>query len=63
MCDLLRKNRPLAKISQNAVGAPKVTLVIKLIPSDKVDTQPKQFLVKKWNLHSLVYILNKFESL
>ena len=34
-----------------------------LLKSEKVDTQPKQFLVKEWNLCSLVYILNKFESL
>ena len=43
---------------KNVVGAPDVTLAKK-----KIDTQPKQFLFKKWNLHSLVYILNKFESL
>ena len=41
---------------QNAVGVPSHA-------SEKVDTKSKQFLIKKWNLHSLVYILNKFDSL
>ena len=45
----------LLKFFKNAVAATTVALVEKLVPN------LNNFLVKKWDLQSLVYILNKFK--
>ena len=56
ICDPLREKRPFAKIFQNAVGAPTVTLAKKLILNLNNYGQEMESPF-------LVYILNKFESL
>ena len=54
---MLQENDGIARIYQNVVGTRKVTIAKKLI------FDLNFFWVKKWNLCSLVYVLNKFESL